>query len=120
MQKKLCEQRSFKIFKSYFFIRLVQKFLSLEMNVSFVLAKEELQIEEERKLVSRERKILESNWIPDNTNDFDRLVAGTPNSSILWIRYIWIYLQLFFKLFVKFYLKNMRWSLCYCEINLSL
>ncbi|VDK79654.1 unnamed protein product [Litomosoides sigmodontis] len=55
--------------------------------------KEELQIEEERKLVSRERKILESNWIPDNTNDFDRLVAGTPNSSILWIRYITYFLE---------------------------
>ncbi|CAG9531341.1 unnamed protein product [Cercopithifilaria johnstoni] len=55
--------------------------------------KEELQIEEEKKLVNRERKILETNWIPDNTNDFDRLVAGTPNSSILWIRYITFFLE---------------------------
>uniref|UniRef100_A0A0R3RVQ9 S1 motif domain-containing protein n=1 Tax=Elaeophora elaphi TaxID=1147741 RepID=A0A0R3RVQ9_9BILA len=50
-------------------------------------------IEEEKKLASRERKILETNWIPDNTNDFDRLVAGTPNSSILWIRYITFFLE---------------------------
>ncbi|EJD75660.1 S1 RNA binding domain-containing protein [Loa loa] len=55
--------------------------------------KEELQIEEEKKLINRERKILEANWIPDNTNDFDRLVAGTPNSSILWIRYITFFLE---------------------------
>ncbi|KAL4002483.1 S1 RNA binding domain family protein [Acanthocheilonema viteae] len=53
----------------------------------------ELQIEEEKKLINRERKILETDWIPDNTNDFDRLVAGTPNSSILWIRYITFFLE---------------------------
>ncbi|VDO31219.1 unnamed protein product [Onchocerca flexuosa] len=55
--------------------------------------KEELQIEKEKILVSRERKILEANWIPDNANDFDRLVACTPNSSILWIRYITFFLE---------------------------
>uniref|UniRef100_A0A915PIT9 S1 motif domain-containing protein n=1 Tax=Setaria digitata TaxID=48799 RepID=A0A915PIT9_9BILA len=56
-------------------------------------SREELQIEEEKKLVSRERKIIEDNWIPDNTNDFDRLIAGTPNSSLLWIRYITFFLE---------------------------
>nr|CRZ23505.1 Bm2236 [Brugia malayi] len=55
--------------------------------------KEELELEKEKKLMARERKILEADWIPDNTNDFDRLVTGSPNSSILWIRYITFFLE---------------------------
>uniref|UniRef100_A0A183EF59 TPR_REGION domain-containing protein n=1 Tax=Gongylonema pulchrum TaxID=637853 RepID=A0A183EF59_9BILA len=50
-------------------------------------------LEKEKKLVTREREILEGNRIPDNTTDFDRMVAGTPNSSTLWIRYISFFLE---------------------------
>lgn len=53
-----------------------------------VAGKEQLQLDQEKKLVDRERKIMEANWIPDNTMDFDRLLVGTPNSSALWIRYV--------------------------------
>ncbi|KAM3724009.1 Protein RRP5 [Dirofilaria immitis] len=56
-------------------------------------SREELQIENEKLLLSRERRIFEANYIPDNANDFDRLVAGTPNSSVLWIRYITFFLE---------------------------
>ncbi|VDN03170.1 unnamed protein product [Thelazia callipaeda] len=55
--------------------------------------KEQLQIDKEKKLMLRERQIIEADWIPDSSHDFDRLVAGSPNSSMLWIRYITFFLE---------------------------
>ncbi|XP_067657423.1 protein RRP5 homolog [Haliotis asinina] len=51
------------------------------------------RIEEEKKIYAYERQQLEGDQVPVTSNDFDRLVLQSPNSSLLWTRYMAFHLE---------------------------
>ncbi|XP_048249313.1 protein RRP5 homolog isoform X1 [Haliotis rufescens] len=51
------------------------------------------RIDEEKKIYAYERQQLEGDQIPVCSNDFDRLVLQSPDSSLLWTRYMAFHLE---------------------------
>ncbi|MFH4983782.1 hypothetical protein AB6A40_010491 [Gnathostoma spinigerum] len=50
--------------------------------------KDEAALEHEKELLEKEQLLMDENRLPSSEVEFDRLIAGRPNSSELWIRYI--------------------------------
>ena len=48
---------------------------------------------EELKLSLTEEKLMDSDQPPVTADDFDRMVVGSPNSSILWVQYMAFHLE---------------------------
>ncbi|XP_049957178.1 protein RRP5 homolog [Schistocerca serialis cubense] len=53
----------------------------------------ELARQEEEKLREAERRLADSQLVPQSADDFDRLVLASPNSSMCWIKYMAFHLQ---------------------------
>lgn len=49
--------------------------------------------QEEEKLREAERRLADSQLVPQSADDFDRLVLASPNSSMCWIKYMAFHLQ---------------------------
>ncbi|XP_051837292.1 protein RRP5 homolog isoform X1 [Antechinus flavipes] len=47
----------------------------------------------EKELTRIETALMDPNWQPETADDFDRLVLSSPNSSILWLRYMAFHLH---------------------------
>lgn len=47
----------------------------------------------EKELSKREAALMDPNWQPQGADDFDRLLLGNPDSSILWLQYMAFHLQ---------------------------
>ncbi|XP_053167847.1 protein RRP5 homolog [Hemicordylus capensis] len=47
----------------------------------------------EKELSKLETALMDPNWQPQTADDFDRLVLGNPDSSILWLQYMAFHLQ---------------------------
>ena len=56
--------------------------------------KKSLKKEEEDEITRKEYALMEGTSKPSSTNDFERLVASTPNNSFLWIQYMTYQIQL--------------------------
>uniref|UniRef100_A0A914VVE1 S1 motif domain-containing protein n=1 Tax=Plectus sambesii TaxID=2011161 RepID=A0A914VVE1_9BILA len=55
--------------------------------------KKEREIEREKALIKTELKMVDRERDPESAQEFDRLIAGAPNASELWMRYIAFFLQ---------------------------
>uniref|UniRef100_A0A8C4PXD0 S1 motif domain-containing protein n=1 Tax=Eptatretus burgeri TaxID=7764 RepID=A0A8C4PXD0_EPTBU len=51
------------------------------------------QLREERKLACREREMADPTQVPRFVDDFERLLLGSPNSSLLWVQFMAFHLQ---------------------------
>lgn len=49
---------------------------------------------DDRLIYENEERVFDANREPENSDDYERLIASKPNSSLLWIKYMVFYLQM--------------------------
>ncbi|TKR77956.1 hypothetical protein L596_018842 [Steinernema carpocapsae] len=57
------------------------------------MTEQEQEVATEKRLLRKESDLLQADHQPTSVEEFDRLVAGNPNSSELWIRFITYFLE---------------------------
>ncbi|CAF0850832.1 unnamed protein product [Brachionus calyciflorus] len=56
--------------------------------------KDKKQVVDDRLIYEQEEQVFDPNREPDNADDYERLIASKPNSSLVWIKYMVFYLQM--------------------------
>ncbi|KAJ8317008.1 hypothetical protein KUTeg_004912 [Tegillarca granosa] len=65
-----------------------------EKSTKINIGKKKRKLEEEKKLFELEKLRLEGDSLPESSEDFDRLVLQSPDSSIVWLRYMAHHLEM--------------------------
>jgi hypothetical protein len=69
-------------------LKKMSKYTNIESNLIIgYLAIQDWDFEREKQLAKIEKQLKDSTNKPESIEDYDRLIAGSPNSSDLWLRY---------------------------------